>query len=72
MSTVALSDVAADLGVSERWLRGRVRELAVPHLVLGRRIRLTAEQHADLLAALTRGPAAPTSRSLARQRRRAA
>ena len=67
------AQIAQGLGVSERWLKTRVRELCVPHVDLGRgRMAFTPQQHADLIAALTRGEQAPTSRSRARRRGSAA
>jgi hypothetical protein len=67
------AQIAETLGVSERWLRNRVRELCVPHVDLGRgRMAFTPEHYAALLAALERGGSAPTPRSQARRRGRAA
>ena len=73
MELIRPAQAAEGLGVSEKWLRRRVRELCVPHVDLGRgRMAFTAEQHEALLAALTRGDRAPTGRSQARRRGRAA
>jgi hypothetical protein len=65
------AEIAEALGVSDRWLRSKVRELSVPHVNLGRgRMAFTAEQVDALYAALTVDGRAATSRSRARQPRK--
>ena len=50
------ADVAAALGVAERWLREQVRERDLPHVDLGRgRMRFTPEHVAAIIEAFTRG-----------------
>ena len=67
-----LADVAESLDVTDRWLRSRVIELGVPHLVLSRRrMAFTDEQVVALEKALERSTTQPTSRSRARRGRAA-
>ena len=63
----SLADVAKALGMSERWVRARLKEGA-EHQRYGHKIRFTAEQVDKLRASHTKQPA-PQSITTGRKRR---
>lgn len=72
--TISPAEVARRLGVAESTVRQMVRDRRVPHIRLGRVVRFSEQNYADILAAHT-VPAASmqlTPRSLAARTRKTA
>jgi hypothetical protein len=65
-TTYSLADAAAAVGKSRFWLAEQVRRQRVPHLRIGRQVRFTAEQVAEIVAAseVRPAPAAQAVRGL--------
>lgn len=64
MNTMTYQQAAAELGMSESWLRKQVAAELVPYTRLGRAVRFTPEQIATILASNAVEPA-PRRRRLA-------
>src|SRR5574337_465300 len=56
----SLADAAHRLGVTETWLRNKVRRRAVPHHTLGRVVKFTEADIAEIIAT-GRTPARPAA-----------
>ena len=52
----SLEEVAESLGMSTRWLRGRIKLDELEHLRYGHKIRFSSEQVDQIRARYTKGP----------------
>ena len=72
---LSYAEAAARLGVTETWLRNKVRRKAVPHVKYGRYIKFTEDDLAEIIASGRRSVVEPEAKSSAptkRPRRRSA
>jgi len=65
ISTVGVDELADDLGVGAEWVRQQCRAGRFPHHLIGRRLRFTEQDVAEILAE-TAKPATPPAATPAR------
>lgn len=59
------AEAAARLGVTETWLRNKVRRKAVPHIKYGRYVKFTEDDLAEIIATGRRTVVEPAAKSAA-------